>query len=1172
MRKREARQREKEHDLEVARRMRVNEEQETEIEALQAILGSDIRVDDNDIETDHDYPRAFSINVVPHPAGPEENYSFVDVVVRLHREYPAEPPDFFFRSSKGLSKAELEELLTNVKDLAKRMRNEHFIYDVVTLIQEELRNHNQPSTSLHEEMVQKHLRDSVESAEVEKRREHEERRKQAELNTKLEQLRATETLSQAAEQQLRKKWLESRDATTLEQIAHVESLRSAQKESQRNVEVMLAFLLHRCGCDPLDMTKLSEAGLISPTVAALPPSALAGQYDEVAHSLRLSVTSSSSPADFRNEFRIPAADNPSSAVVSGTRGSRYASDFIEIQSLGQGSFGRVTKVQNRLDGLFYAMKVIKLQMENNNDFRRILREVTTLSRLSHPFVLRYYQAFIEKAGDDQSPARLLEQSDLGGDWTSTELAAGSLEWSLHSDSLYRPAAGLGDASAIQFDMTSDATRTLSREASPPIARPVFHLYIQTEFCAQTLRDAIVGEARRIDPDQNWRRFRQILEGLAHIHSQGIVHRDLKPGNIFVHPSGDVRIGDLGLATHLHLGETIHTKRSPSSSPTNTLVGDQTMAVGTLLYIAPEVMNADIVNFRYDSKVDMYSLGIILFEMWYPFSTAHERVAVLQRLRDPNCPVFPDCFQEAHPRQSQIICWLLQADPSARPSALELLQSSLLPPKLEDEYMKDAMRTIANPNTPFYHRLLAELFNCARPMPSDVLCISGLSLHSLPATGMQWMAAASRQAVLNAVRTAFEAHSAIELSGNIMTPVQPTNTARSENDLPILLMDREGRLLDLRRDLRRDLLMSDPGKLQGPRYFQIGTVFRQDPSSSSLSRPVPRHVTQADFDIVGADASSHYADGEIAALMFSLVNTFPAVGEARLAVGHTTLTQAVLDQCRIPEGCRAELLSMQVTPSTPVDTVRTFVSRYGPKANVALLLSVLNIKGAPNDALTQLRNHFVHNRTALNAIDELQKILASAALFGLHLERVEICPLLSISSSPFSSFIAKSFVISDGIRSCLAVGGRFDDAMKAARSSPSSCRGVGLSLAIEQLWDAVAVAEARERRPSRIVQAHCTDVFVASVGSDEVFDEKLRIVGDLYGIGINVAFLPSRTATLEEQQDVAATRGASWLLTIKDKYLQNSVRARQLDTDRKQEFDLAPDEIVKFFAGVGGRKR
>lgn len=107
------------------------------------------------------------------------------------------------------------------------------------------------------------------------------------------------------------------------------------------MEVMLAFLLHRCGCDPLDMTKLSEAGLISPTVAALPPSALAGQYDEVAHSLRLSVTSSSSPADFRNEFRIPAADNPSSAVVSGTRGSRYASDFIEIQSLGQGSFGQL---------------------------------------------------------------------------------------------------------------------------------------------------------------------------------------------------------------------------------------------------------------------------------------------------------------------------------------------------------------------------------------------------------------------------------------------------------------------------------------------------------------------------------------------------------------------------------------------------------------------------------------------------------------------------------------------------------------------------------------------------------------------------------------------------------------------------------------------------------------
>jgi serine/threonine protein kinase len=45
----------------------------------------------------------------------------------------------------------------------------------------------------------------------------------------------------------------------------------------------------------------------------------------------------------------------------------------------------------------------------------------------------------------------------------------------------------------------------------------------------------------------WNLFRQLVEGLAYIHSKGIVHRDLKPKNVFLDFSGDVKIGDLGLA-------------------------------------------------------------------------------------------------------------------------------------------------------------------------------------------------------------------------------------------------------------------------------------------------------------------------------------------------------------------------------------------------------------------------------------------------------------------------------------------------------------------------------------------------------------------------------------------------------------------------------------------------
>ena len=56
------------------------------------------------------------------------------------------------------------------------------------------------------------------------------------------------------------------------------------------------------------------------------------------------------------------------------------------------------------------------------------------------------------------------------------------------------------------------------------------MYIQMEFCDRTLRSAIDQNLYQ-DEKLVWRMFREIIEGLLHIHSQGMIHRDLKPGTI-----------------------------------------------------------------------------------------------------------------------------------------------------------------------------------------------------------------------------------------------------------------------------------------------------------------------------------------------------------------------------------------------------------------------------------------------------------------------------------------------------------------------------------------------------------------------------------------------------------------------------------------------------------------
>ncbi|KAI9500414.1 kinase-like domain-containing protein [Coemansia spiralis] len=375
--------------------------------------------------------------------------------------------------------------------------------------------------------------------------------------------------------------------------------------------------------------------------------------------------------------------------------SRYHDDFIQLRCLGKGGFGKVYEVRNKLDGRRYAVKQIKIKGEITAE--KTLREIKTLANLDHPNIVRYYSSWIEvtklrKKGSYNSPGMSISPQSLGS--------------------------------------SMDFGQSLVAETS---------LFVQMQLCQTTLQEFLVQRNERIAQLMNIRLFRAIVEGVKYFHNRGVIHRDLKGANVFLDimysDSGVVsfipRIGDFGLATKSTLGirasgdeyafignsKGAASKESgslnmPTAKSASVIVaspedgenafneaqsgGDyargrrgsiydprRTSNVGTITYAAPEQL-CDKTTV-YNEKADIYSLGIIFFELYYPFATAMERIAVIKDLRRG---VFPPQFLQMWPKEAALILQLMDVDPAKRPSAKEVLSFDLIDvPTLESAQLK-----------------------------------------------------------------------------------------------------------------------------------------------------------------------------------------------------------------------------------------------------------------------------------------------------------------------------------------------------------------------------------------------------------------------------------------------------------------------------------------------------
>ncbi|HPD30632.1 MAG TPA: protein kinase [Phycisphaerae bacterium] len=120
-------------------------------------------------------------------------------------------------------------------------------------------------------------------------------------------------------------------------------------------------------------------------------------------------------------------------------------------------------------------------------------------------------------------------------------------------------------------------------------------------------------------------LREIAKGLTYLHDRGIVHRDLKPGNIF-YEDGYVKIGDYGLSKMI-------------ASSRHSV---QTITVGTVHYMAPEIGQGN-----YDRSIDIYALGVVLYEMLTGqvpfFGSSHGEVLMKHLMAQPDLSQIEEPF-------------------------------------------------------------------------------------------------------------------------------------------------------------------------------------------------------------------------------------------------------------------------------------------------------------------------------------------------------------------------------------------------------------------------------------------------------------------------------------------------------------------------------------------------
>ncbi|KAL1666492.1 hypothetical protein GGF50DRAFT_113198 [Schizophyllum commune] len=836
--------------------------------------------------------------------------------------------------------------------------------------------------------------------------------------------------------------------------------------------------------------------------------------------------------------------------------SRWKEDWIELEILGRGGFGSVVKARNKVDQKVYAVKKIRLKAAQ--DDKRIFREVNALSVLKSQFIVRYYGTWVEMFDDAPSTvASDDEESGMGftrggdddlthdGSHTRSRSRTNSAPISVDMNALDRTKSRSETFEGIFFEKSGEGQEgegssdseggsdELGNDDNPRAVRrngsdgdglfvrpqsqvseevsslPPRTLYIQMEFVErQTLKELI---QEGITEQESWRLFSQLLSALVEMRKEGILHRDIKPQNIFIDAQGN--FGDFGLAT-----SSLAAVDPSDVSPALRLTDEVTFNVGTYLYIAPEVSSKRRGS-RNHSKADMYSLGIVFFEMNFRFSTDSERIATISNLRRPEI-VFPEDWDVRRERQRQIITWLLQHDPDDRPDAVELSQSKLLPPRVEEEYLKDALEMMAKPDSLHRSAVLSSLFN-QPPRPARAYLYDA-DVATPEHAALNYIAEERLSAV-------FRLHGAIDTE----PPLLMTET--SANDSHATFLDRFGDVVMLPADLLVPFARLAARKSSNRiKRYHIGDIYKSNGIAGH-----PKYSKAAVFDIISKDLSlGPVAAGvEMLSVASSILDSFPNVSQAyEIHITHSEIIDCAFD--RVPQELRASVRDILLQHRSSTPQKRSALAKKGISSSV---IQELDLLVDPEEDIDEWISKLEKTSPFLlgsirSALDEVKKTLQFAAATGIKRPILFRPLMLNQFARTFEGGVVIQVVRRNKRQDVLAMAGRYDHLISQftppnVESEPLCA--YGMQVFVDRITTALVDYQissvktlVKEQRSFGFWSPRRCDVYVVSFHPGYLQD-RLDIVADLWNNNISAdlmydAGLP--TYEYESAFDVCAREG------------------------------------------------